>query len=279
MASSRQSKAPVSQSGSKLLAKWLNALPPVPNPETPAMEPLIELAVQYRSRMIALLKDPQVAASVDQSVRTAAQSCSTAIAVERIAQLLVDACWLSHAPHASKHLFENASNQAGSRTDNLRELMAAAKTAKDLGTRLKSLTAESLTVSHLTSRLAAGNATLFVHQRKGWNIAVHKTESPHVSELLETLACELTEEAAMLSLIIETTRQPGSSRQGINMLIDHLLQRSVNLGALNLKGEPVPDFDFVHSVVTSLHPTLSLDISTARKRWAARQGKLKLKNP
>lgn len=279
MASSRQSKAPVSQSGSQLLAKWLNALPPVPNPETPAMEPLIELAVQYRQHLLNLLRDPQVVTSVDQAVLTASKSCSPTIAVERVVRLLVDACWASLAPSASKKLFGQGSSNAGSRSENMRELLASAKAAMALGKRLKNLTGMTLTVNHLTSRLDAGNSTLFGHKRSGWNTAVPKDASPHVSEFLETLAWELTEKAVLLNFKIESSRQVKSSRQGINKLIDTLLQQSLSLGTVNRKERQTPDYDLVHAVVTSLHPTLSLDISTARKRWSARQGKLKLKNP
>jgi hypothetical protein len=275
----RKAPVPGSTSGSKQLNAWLNALPPVPSINSPAMDLLIELAVQYRPRMLNLLKDLQVVTAVDQAVLNTSQTCSPTIAVERVARLLIDACWVSQVPSASNQLIGKASNQAGTRTAKLRELVAAAKTAKDLGKGLQSLTAKSLTVSHLSSRFEAGNPTIFSHQRRGWNTAMPKTSSPHISSLLETLAWELTEEAALLSLNIENTRQRGSSRREINILIDHLLQQSVNLGAINRKGQPAPDFDLVHAVVTSLLPAFPLDISTARKRWATRQGKLKLKNP
>lgn len=278
MPRTKKPTAHASPTGSAQLRTWLTALP-APLIDAPATDLLSELAVQHRERMLDLLRDLQVAECVDRSVQTAVQSCSPAVAVRRVAQLLVDACWVSQASSSPQWSPAIASSSADSRTERFRELKAAAKAAQTLGKRLKSLMAPSLTANHLLSRLAAGNPTLFAHQRKGWKTALPKTASPLASDLLEALASELAEEAALLGLSIEKNRQPGSSRKGINTLIDPLLQQSVQLGAKNHKGEPVPDFDLIHAVVTSMHPNDPPDITTAKKRWANRQRKLKPKNP
>lgn len=161
----------------------------------------------------------------------------------------------------------------------MRELQAAAKAAQALGKRTAALTDKTLTVDHLISRLKDGNPAFYILKRKGWNRALPRSDSLKVSALLDTLACELLEEAALLGIAIEKDRQIGSSRRGTNSLIDALLGKSLNLGARNRQGEPAPDYALVYAVVTSLHPTLSLDIVATRKRWNARQGKLRSKNP
>lgn len=278
MPRTKKPTAHASPTGSAQLKKWLTGLP-APLIDAPATDLLSELAVQHRERILELLRDLQVAECVDRSVQTAAQSCSPELAVRRVAQLLVDACWVSEAASSTQWSPATASSSAGTRTKRFRELKAAAKAARTLGKRLNSLTTPSLTANHLLSRLAAGNPTLFAHQRKGWKTALPKTASPLASDLLEALASELAEESALLGLRIENNRQPGSPHRGVNTLIDPLLQQSVQLGSKNHKGEPVPDFDLVHAVVTSLHPDGPADITTAKKRWANRQRKLKLKTP
>lgn len=278
MSRTKKPTAHASTSGSAQLRTWFTDLsvPLIDAPETDLLE---KLALQHRERMLVLLNDLQVTECVDRSVQTAAQSCSPALAVRRVAQLLVDACWVSKVFSPTQLFSGTESRSAGTRTERFRELKAAAKTAQTLGRRLKSLTAPSLTACHLLSRLEAGNPALFPHQRKEWKTALPQTASPHASDLLEALASDLKEAAALLGLNIEKNRQPGSSRRGINKLIDPLLQQSVALGAKNQKGEAVPDFNLVHAVITSLHPDDPPDITTAKKRWANRQRKLKLKNP
>ena len=267
MTQSSKLSAPIQESGSKRVKKWFDALPSQYTPDPQGVDQLLALAIPTRPRVRELLRDEAVASAVDQAVMNASQICSPAVAVERGARLLIDACWASRVLAPGTPLSPRSLSDAGSRTEKIRDLLAAAKAAQKLGQRLTSLTEKSLTVDHLASRLQAGNSALFVHRRKRTTAASQQTNSPHISALLETLAWELAEEATLLNLDIAESRQTQSSRRGANLLIDRLLQRSLNLGSTNRQGNPVPSFDLVHTVVTSLHPDLSLDASTARKRW------------
>jgi hypothetical protein len=238
-----------------------------------------ELARGHRGKLNQLLRDGQVTLEVDRAVTSCSQLRGKEQALEHVAKLLVDACWMSTALTQSSARTDPAKPVKSSRSKNLKELLAAAETASLLTKRTATLTDTTLTVAHLMARVKSGLPLLYVDKRRGWSQLVPGTTSPHISVLLEALAHELVEEASILKQSIESKRQISSSRQSANLLIDGLLRESMKLGATNAKGQSAPDFKLVHALVTSLLPELPLDISTARKRWATRQGKVAPKAP
>lgn len=260
-------------SGTTQLKAWLGALPSAPATTDPPMAHVIELAIQHKECLHKLLNDLEVVSAVDKAHETATQAFGPASALARVTELLVDACWLNKAFKQNLSAASKSTQQAGTRTEKYRELLAASEKAHVLGAQLRPIVGKALTTEHLQARVEAGHPALFVHKRKAWQ----KRKSPHISALLEALSKELLEEAVILHLRIKNKRQTGSSKRELNPLMDALLSKSVTLGSRSKQGQPAPDFHLVYAIVTSLHPQTSLDISTARKRWKTSQGKLKPK--
>ena len=255
------------------LVKWLDDLVASAPIEYPDHSQHACFAVIHQDLMRKLLRDGQVTACVDQSLRRLAQTLGPVRAFENIATLLVQGCWMSRIKRPSQ-----SATLRGTRTETTRELLAAAAAARRLSKATKQLVNKAISVDYLVSRYNADNPVLFTANRKGWKADSAKPSRVDISDLLNVLANDLTEEAAFLLYDISRNRQTSTWGRGKNMLTDVLMGRSVSLGAVDSKGEPTPDFPLVHALVTSLEPEKNEEITTSRKRWNSRQRKLKLKN-
>lgn len=239
------------------------------------------LALVHRPAMQQLLSDPEVQSAIDRVCERDDAQIPLADKLDTIKTMLVTACWRKRffAPKDQSIKSASTAGNKSTRTEKIRELTRAAEKAQELAQMLEDLTyltGGTLSVSHLTDRVAAGDAEWFIKRRKGGYPGIRPADRSLV-DLLLALTSDLVEEAALIKMTISETPQPGRKSHRLSSLMDTLSRQSIKLGGLSQRGLPQPDFKLVNAILTSVMPDEAPDESTLEKRWR-RQGQRKQKS-
>ena len=246
------------------LDNWIAHLPDLPedrdNPGKSYFRDL--LAKEHLSGIRRLLSDAQV--------RGRLSRYSSPATHETIKTLLAESSWACAA-----HDVSNQPSVEATRTDTIRDIESAARTARRLLNQLHGLPpqlAPALSREYLTERHNDGNPPGFSARR---HLAVRPAawrSSPTLNNLLISFADDLDEEVALHQRAISSKRQKGgkwTSLGGVISVLSHHTQQ--------LTGTGMPDFELMADTLALLGPcdgTPSAD--TLRRQFNAKAQYAKL---
>lgn len=184
-----------------------------------------------------------------------------------IRQFLINACWICKPglnPVGGKNKYLKAA-PGDLKKEWLDLHKASLKLAKQIEALSPSFGPDSQI--YLEARLQAGNPVGYIYKRKApYQSALPRQPTRRLSELLRCFASDIQEEAALISIEIETHRQKGGAQSGLHFAMDALASASI---VLSVDVPAKPNFAIVNSVIaTLLGPPLGFDSGTVKRRYS-----------
>lgn len=230
------------------------------------------IMTHYLSSLDTLMVDATVMKALSSIYTKLHANTGEANAKYAIRRFISDSCWIC-AP--SVNAVQHRRQESAPKLSDLKtDLIALQKAALKIAVQIKRLPlhfAGGVSVEYLQGRMAAGNPVTFILSRKtAWNHPVpHESTPDSIGDLMRCFACDMEEEAALIQIAIDASRQKGGKLNSLHFAMVGLSDASLRLSTAS---PAMPQFALVTNVIDSLmHPLSGIDPTTVRKHYRAVQ--------